>query len=80
MNPLTVVDREQLLDELIEIGIALTTERDLYALLERILEVARRFTRAEAGTLLLARASGHVEVHHARRESGVIEMPETKGV
>ena len=25
----------------------------------------------EAGTLLLARASGHVEVHHARRESGV---------
>ena len=29
------------------------SERDLYALLERILEAARRFTRAEAGTLFL---------------------------
>ncbi len=48
-----MVDREQLLEELIEIGLALTTERDLYALLDRILEAARRFTRAEAGTLFL---------------------------
>lgn len=46
-------DREQLLEELLEIGIALTSERDLYVLLERILENARRFTRAEAGTLFL---------------------------
>jgi diguanylate cyclase (GGDEF)-like protein len=46
-------DRTQLLEELIEIGIALTGERDLYTLLERILEQARRFTRAEAGTLFL---------------------------
>jgi diguanylate cyclase (GGDEF)-like protein len=46
-------DRTQLLEELLEIGIALTSERDLYALLERILEQARRFTRAEAGTLFL---------------------------
>jgi diguanylate cyclase (GGDEF)-like protein len=48
-----MLDRTQLLEELIEIGIALTSERDLYALLERILEQARRFTRAEAGTLFL---------------------------
>lgn len=53
MNPLTMIDREQLLEELIEIGLALTSERDLYALLDRILEAARRFTRAEAGTLFL---------------------------
>src|SRR2546427_12717951 len=48
-----MVDREKLLAELIEIGIALTGERDLYALLHRILDQARRFTRAEAGTLFL---------------------------
>jgi len=48
-----MVDREKLLAELIEIGIALTNERDLYALLDRILDQARRFTRAEAGTLFL---------------------------
>jgi len=48
-----MVDREKLLAELIEIGIALTSERDLYALLDRILDQARRFTRAEAGTLFL---------------------------
>jgi len=48
-----MADRERLLDELIEIGLALASERDLYALLDRILETARRFTRAEAGTLFL---------------------------
>ena len=54
-------DRTQLLEELLEIGIALTSERDLYALLERILEQARRFTRAEAGTLFL-REGEHLRV------------------
>ena len=39
--------------ELVQIGIALTGERDLTTLLERILTEARRFTRAEAGTLFL---------------------------
>ncbi len=39
--------------ELVQIGIALTNERDLSTLLERILTEARRFTRAEAGTLFL---------------------------
>ena len=36
-----------------QIGITLTSERDLSVLLERILTEARRFTRAEAGTLFL---------------------------
>ena len=39
--------------ELVQIGITLTSERDLATLLERILTEARRFTRAEAGTLFL---------------------------
>ncbi|MGH7279162.1 MAG: GGDEF domain-containing protein [Candidatus Rokuibacteriota bacterium] len=42
-----------LLRELIQIGIALTSERDLSALLERILHEARRFTRADGGTLFV---------------------------
>ena len=48
-----MADLTRLLDELLEIGIALTSERDLGALLERILSQARRFTRAEAGTVFL---------------------------
>jgi diguanylate cyclase (GGDEF)-like protein len=48
-----MADRDVLLEELLEIGIALTAERDLSALLERMLDLARRFTRAEAGTLFL---------------------------
>ena len=53
MSSHTAVDREQMLDELLDIGLAVASERDLYALLNRILEAARRFTRAEAGTLFL---------------------------
>ena len=53
MKSPTTADRDQVVDELIDIGIALARERDLYALLERILEAARRFTRAEAGTIFL---------------------------
>lgn len=53
MSAHTAVDREQMLDELLDIGLAVASERDLYALLNRILEAARRFTRAEAGTLFL---------------------------
>lgn len=43
----------ELVRGLVEIGIALTGERDLSALLERIVAEARRVTRAEAGTLFL---------------------------
>ena len=53
MSSHTAIDREQMLDELLDIGLAIASERDLYALLNRILEAARRFTRAEAGTLFL---------------------------
>jgi diguanylate cyclase (GGDEF)-like protein len=43
----------ELLKQLIQIGIALSSERDLPVLLERIVTEARRFTNAEAGTLYL---------------------------
>jgi diguanylate cyclase (GGDEF)-like protein len=46
-------DVTRLLSELIQIGIALTNERDVNVLLERIVAEARRFTRAEGGTLFL---------------------------
>src|SRR2546428_13805061 len=39
--------------DLVQIGIALTSERDLATLLHRILTEARRFTHAEAGPLFL---------------------------
>ena len=48
-----VLDRSLLLTKLIQIGIALTSERDLASLPTRILTEARRFTHAEAGTLYL---------------------------
>ena len=47
------LDLPQLLKELIQIGIALTSERDVSVLIDRILSEARRFTRAEGGTLFL---------------------------
>jgi diguanylate cyclase (GGDEF)-like protein len=47
------LDVTRLLKELVQIGIALTSERDLGILLERIVAEARRFTNAEAGTLFL---------------------------
>src|SRR5215472_706398 len=50
--PLTL-DRSRLLKQLIQIGISLTSERDLASLPARILTEARRFTHAEAGTLYL---------------------------
>ncbi|MBI4634794.1 MAG: sensor domain-containing diguanylate cyclase [Candidatus Rokubacteria bacterium] len=48
-----LVWRSRALEELVRIGITLTSENDLSVLLGRALEEARRFTRAEAGTLFL---------------------------
>jgi diguanylate cyclase (GGDEF)-like protein len=46
-------DLADLVAELIDIGIALTSERDLHRLLDRIVREARRVTHAEAGALML---------------------------
>jgi len=62
----------------VQIGITLTSEHDLAILLERILIEARRFTRAEAGTLFL-REGDHlrfavVQNDRLARELGEPEM------
>jgi diguanylate cyclase (GGDEF)-like protein len=49
-------DLVRLLNDLIQIGIALTAEHDLPTLLARIVSEARRFTSAEGGTLYLREA------------------------
>ncbi|MDB4883169.1 MAG: metal dependent phosphohydrolase, partial [Gemmatimonadetes bacterium] len=49
----TASDRMRELNELSAIGVALTTERDLNALLELILSHARRVTQSDAGSLYL---------------------------
>lgn len=73
-----MADREQLLEELLEIGLALTSERDLYSLLERILETARRFTGAEAGTVFLCEGDhlrfAVVQNDFLQRKLGVVGM------
>lgn len=48
-------DLEDRLKRLNEIGVALSVQRDLTALLEGILQEARGFTRADAGTLYLVK-------------------------
>ena len=54
-NPATSLEHnlKERLHRLNEIGVALSTERNLNTLLERILTEARAFTRADAGTLYL---------------------------
>ena len=47
------LERSHLLTKLIQIGIGLTSQRELASLPTRILTEARRFTHAEAGTLYL---------------------------
>src|SRR5207245_8688503 len=68
----------QAFKDLVQIGITLTSEHDLAILLERILSEARRFTRAEAGTLFL-REGDHlrfavVQNDFLERKLGKLEM------
>src|SRR5947207_2267085 len=68
----------QAFKELVQIGITLTSEHDLAILLERVLDTARRFTRAEAGTLFL-REGDHlrfavVQNDFLQRKLGTVAM------
>lgn len=56
---MTLVERTGRLGELVEVGIALSSEPDPSRLLDRIVSLARRFTGAEAGTLFL-RGGSHL--------------------
>ena len=68
----------QAFKDLVQIGITLTSEQDLATLLERILTEARRFTRAEAGTLFLREGDqlrfSVVQNDKLARELGLEEM------
>ena len=59
--PVSESDLPQKFRRLVEIGLALSAERDVSALLGRILFEARRFTGAEAGTLYLVTADGKLQ-------------------
>jgi HD-GYP domain-containing protein (c-di-GMP phosphodiesterase class II) len=66
--------------ELIEIGIALSAERDPARLRERILAEAKAFTNADAGTLYLKRKGQELAFHVVRNDSLGIAMGGTSGV
>ena len=61
-------DLEDRLRRLNEIGVALSVQRDLTALLERILQEARSFTRADAGTLYLVKGD-HLNFEIAQNDT-----------
>ncbi len=61
-------DLEDRLRRLNEIGVALSVERNLTVLLERILLEARSFTRADAGTLFLLK-SDHLTFEIAQNDT-----------
>ena len=68
------------LEELNDIGIALSSERDINRLLETILIAAKRITRADAGTLyLLEEEQGRLKFEIIRNDSLVIAMGGTTG-
>jgi len=73
-----VLNMTQAFKDLVQIGITLTSERNLSVLLQRILSEARRFTRAEAGTLFLREGDllhfSVVQNDHLVRELGEEEM------
>ena len=52
-------ERHRELRELTNVGVALSTERDLYTLLEMILSQARRITTSDAGSLYLVERPEH---------------------
>src|SRR2546425_139876 len=69
----SVRSRAECLEDLVQIGIALSGDLDLDTLLERILEVARRFTGAEAGTLYL-REEDHLRFAVVQNEALAVRL------
>jgi diguanylate cyclase (GGDEF)-like protein len=71
------IDLARAYEDLVKIGITLTSERDHGTLLERILTEARRFTRADAGTLFL-RDGDQLTFAIVQNDTMVREMGEEK--
>src|SRR5438094_6632694 len=85
MNDLTDVpdsgDLLQRLDQLLEIGVALSSERDINKLLESILVAAKSITNADGGTLYRAAPDGRtLDFEIVRNDTLGIAMGGTSGV
>ncbi|NKB67969.1 MAG: GAF domain-containing protein [Candidatus Latescibacteria bacterium] len=84
-EPAAAPDLQERLRRLNQIGAALSVERDLDALLDRILLESRRFTSAEAGTLFLVEED-HLRfviaqndgLQHPTRDLGMPAVPKDK--
>ena len=76
----SIDDRDSAYRELIEIGIALSSERDPARLRERILVEAKNFTRADAGTLYLKNQGKELAFAIVRNDSLGLVMGGTSGV
>src|SRR3712207_9170895 len=65
--------------QLIDIGIALSVERDYGKLMERILDEAKRFTNADAGTLYLNHEDRELTFQIVRNDTLKIALGGTTG-
>lgn len=70
---------DALLNAVIPLGAALTAERDLPSLLERILIEAQRFCNADSGSIYLLGEDGHLHFAIVRNESLGLAMGGTSG-
>ena len=74
------VDLLQRLDQLVEIGVALSSERDIDKLLESILVAAKSITSADGGTLYRMQEGKSLKFEIMRNDSLGIAMGGTSGV
>ena len=74
------VDLLQRLDQLVEIGVALSSERDIDKLLESILVAAKSITNADGGTLYRMQEGKSLKFEIMRNDSLGIAMGGTSGV
>src|SRR5688500_8947627 len=74
------VDLLQRLDQLVEIGVALSSERDIDKLLESILVAAKSITNADGGTLYRMQEGKSLKFEIMRNVRLDIEMAATSGV
>ena len=73
-------DLLQRLDQLVEIGVALSSERDINKLLESILVAAKSITNADGGTLYRMQDGKDLKFEIVRNDSLGIAMGGTSGV
>ncbi len=76
----TAGDLLQRLDQLVEIGVALSSERDINKLLESILVAAKSITNADGGTLYRMQEGRQLKFEIVRNDSLGIAMGGTSGV